>query len=71
MSEKLKEIVARAELWSDSDQRELAEYAAEIEHRRSGVYYATPEDIAAIHEAERSGVASIAAVASAFKAFRQ
>ena len=58
MSPKVKEILAHVESWPEEDQEELAEYAREIEARRLGVYHASPEELLAIDEAERSGVAS-------------
>jgi hypothetical protein len=45
--------------------------AREIEARRRGVYQATPEELRAIDEAERSGIASEEDVEAAFKSFRR
>ncbi len=50
---------------------ELAEYAREIEARRTGVYRATPEELRAIDEADRSGVATDEDVEAAFRTFRR
>jgi len=58
MMKKLKEVLERAQAWPEADQAELAEYAEEIEIRRAGKYHATPEELQALDEAERSGVAS-------------
>ena len=66
-----KELLARVENWPAEDQEELAGLAREIEARRSGVYYATPEELLAVDEAERSGIASDADVEAAFRSFRR
>jgi hypothetical protein len=54
----LKDVIEQAETWPEEDQVELAEYAREIEARRTGVYHATLEELQAIDEADRSGVAT-------------
>ena len=56
MMDKLK--LERARAWPESDQAELAEYAEQIERRHAGDYRATPDELAAIDEADRSGVAA-------------
>ena len=61
----------RAENWSREDQEELLEYAREIEARQTGVYYATPEELAAIKKVDRGGVATREEVEAAFRAFRR
>jgi hypothetical protein len=71
MSNKLKDLIDRAEHWSEADQAELANYAEEIEGRHSGQYHATPEELAAIDKADRGGTATEAQVAAAFRAFRR
>ena len=53
------------------DQAELAECAQEIESRRAGKYHATQEELQALDEAERSGVASKEEVEAAFRTFRR
>ena len=65
------DILQRVETWPQEDQEELAEIAREIEARRRGVYRATPEELRAIDEAERSGTASDEEVEAAFKTFRR
>jgi hypothetical protein len=74
MIRNLKEVLARAENWPESDQAELVELAREIEARRSGVYDATPEELAAIDEAlgqiARGERASKEEVEAAFAKFR-
>jgi hypothetical protein len=70
MMNKLKEVLERARTWPESDQAELAEYAEQIESRHAADYHATPEELAAIDEADRSGVAAEKEVEAAFKTFR-
>ena len=49
MNKLLKEVIEHAETWPREDQEELAEYAREIEARRTGIY--------AMSDDERSSVA--------------
>jgi toxin ParE1/3/4 len=58
MNQIITDILHRAESWPQENQEELAEVAREIEARRSGVYRPTAEELHALDEAERSGVAS-------------
>ena len=71
---RLEEVLERAKSWPESDQEELVELARDIEARRSGVYHATPEELAAIDEAlgqvARGEVASKEEVEAAFAKFR-
>ena len=46
----LADILQRAESWPQEDQEALAEYAREIEARRTGVYRLTEEERAAVRE---------------------
>jgi hypothetical protein len=71
MSPNVKEILLRVEAWPEEDQQELAEIVRNIEARRSGVYHATPEELAAIDEAENSGIATEEEVEAAFRTFRR
>jgi hypothetical protein len=71
MSPSTKKILEQVESWPPEDQEELAEYARDIEARRSGVYRATPEELQVVDEAERSGVALEEEVEAAFHAFRR
>ena len=71
MSPDAKEILKQAESWPEEDQEELAQYAREIEARRTGTYRATREELPAIDEAEQSGVATDAEVEAAFRTFRR
>jgi hypothetical protein len=70
MSPSTKKLLEQVEAWPPEDQEELAEYVRDIEARRTGVYHATPEELKAIDEAERSGVALDDEVEAAFRAFR-
>jgi hypothetical protein len=67
---KFKEVWERVKHWPESDQAALAEYAEQIESRRSGDYHATAEELRAIDEADRSGVATASEVEAAFSTFR-
>jgi hypothetical protein len=72
MITKLKEILERADTWPEHLQAELAEIALEMEAAmHGGRYRATPEELQAIDEADRSGVASDAQVEDAFATFRR
>jgi hypothetical protein len=57
------------------DQEELAEYARDLEARRTGVYHATPEELEAIDEGLRASaegrIATEEEVEAAFRKFRQ
>jgi hypothetical protein len=48
MNRILKEVIEHAETWPQEDQEELAEYAREIEARRTGVYTMSDEERAAV-----------------------
>jgi len=71
MTPMTKKLLEQIESWPQEDQEELAEFAREIEARRTGVYRATPEELQAIDEAERSGVATDEEVEAAFRSFRR
>jgi len=72
MITKLKDILKRADSWPEHMQAELAEIALAMETAmRGGGYRATPEELQAIDEADRSGVASDAQVEDAFATFRR
>ena len=71
MMSKLKDVLERAEAWPAEAQQELAEIALEIDASVSGgPYQATEEELKALNEAERSGVANDQQVQAAFRAFR-
>ena len=44
----LKDVIEQAETWPKQDQEELAEYAREIQARRTGVYIMSDEERAAV-----------------------
>ena len=44
----LKDVIEQAESWPPQDQEELAEYAREIQARRTGVYVMSDEERAAV-----------------------
>jgi hypothetical protein len=68
----LKDVLERAETWPAEAQRELAEIALEMEAMlHASSYQASAEELAAIDEAEQSGIASAAEVEAAFAAFRR
>ncbi len=71
MSPAIKQIIERVASWPEEDQEELAKLAREIEARRSGIYMATAEELRALDEAERSGVATAEEVEAAFRSFRR
>ena len=71
MSPAAKKLLEKVESWPAEDQEELLEHARDIEARRTGVYRATPEELAAIDEAEQSGVATDEEVEAAFRSFRR
>ncbi|HEY2135187.1 MAG TPA: hypothetical protein VGH49_04825 [Xanthobacteraceae bacterium] len=74
MTPQTRKLIELVESWPQQDQEELAEFAREIEARRTGVYHATPEELEAIDEAlgqvARGEVASPEEVEAAFAKFR-
>jgi predicted transcriptional regulator len=48
MNKILKKVIEHAETWPVEDQQELAEYAREIEARRTGVYSMSDDERAAV-----------------------
>jgi hypothetical protein len=74
MNVHLKQMLARAEKWSDADQEELAQAALEIESRRR-VYHATPDELRAIDEGlaavARGDIATEAEAEAVFAKFRR
>jgi hypothetical protein len=68
----LREVLQRAETWPEEAQEDLAQIAREIDAQLAGrAYHATPEELAALDEADRSGLASEEEVEAAFKSFRR
>ena len=50
MTETLRDLLAHAETWPREDQDELAEYAREIEARRTGIYKMSEDERAAVSQ---------------------
>ena len=75
MTPMTKRLLEQVESWPQEDQEELAEYAREIEARRTGVYHATAEELEAIDEAlgqvARGEVASREEIEASFAKFRR
>lgn len=69
-AQRLETLLHDARSWPEEDQDELVEVARDIEARRAGIYRATAEELAAIDEADRSGIASDEEVEAAFAMFR-
>jgi hypothetical protein len=74
MTINLRNVLARAEKWSEQDQEELAQAALEIEARRHGMYRATPEELRALDDAmaavQRGDIASDEEVEAVFAKYR-
>ncbi len=71
MNKALKDLMTRAEKWPERAQEELVQVGLEIEAEQSGVYHATPEELDAIDQADRSGTATDGEVEAAFRKFRR
>ncbi len=71
MTTTTKTLLEQVATWPQEDQDELVELARDIEARRSGVYRATQEELKALDEADRSGVATDEEVEAAFRTFRR
>jgi hypothetical protein len=71
MSPVLKELLNDIDSWPEEDQWELVAAARDIEARRTGVYRATADELKALDEADRSGIATEQEVEAAFRSFRQ
>ena len=67
----LKDVIRQAETWPEEDQAELAEYAREIQARRTGVYIMSDEERDAVRrglaQADRGEFVSDEVVAEADK----
>jgi hypothetical protein len=50
MNSILKEVIEHAATWPQEDQEELAEYAREIEARRSGIYTMSDDERAMVRK---------------------
>jgi len=71
MTTKTKKLFERVSSWPEEDIERLDEAARQIEAWRNGEYDATDEELRAIDEADRSGVATQAEVEAAFRTFRK
>ncbi len=68
----LQDVLQRVEAWPEEAQKDLAEIAREIDAQLAGrEYHASAEELEALDEAERSGIASDEEVEAAFKSFRR
>jgi hypothetical protein len=67
----LKDVIEQAETWPQQDQEDLAEYAREIQARRTGVYIMSDDERAAVArglaQADRGEFVSDEVVAEADK----
>ena len=70
MSPTISKILQQVAGWPEEDQQELAEAARDIEARRRGTYVATADELQAVDEAERGGLANNDAVEAALRSFR-
>lgn len=50
MTKMLRDLLAQAESWPREDQEDLAEYAREIEARRTGIYTMSEDERAAVRQ---------------------
>jgi hypothetical protein len=50
MTKMLRDLLAQAESWPRADQEELAEYAREIEARRTGIYTMSDDERTAVRQ---------------------
>ncbi|MGV8840979.1 MAG: hypothetical protein ACWA6X_11820 [Bauldia sp.] len=69
MNKVLTDLLRRAESWPAHVQNELVEFANELEHNLAEPYILSPEEIEALDDAEKSGIASPAEVEAAFARF--
>jgi len=71
MNKILKEVIEQAATWPEEDQEKLAEYAREIEARRSGIYTMSDDERAMVRkglaEADRGEFVSDELLAQADK----
>jgi hypothetical protein len=68
----LTDVLRRVEAWPEEAQEQLAEIAREIDAQLAGgAYHALEDELKALDEAERGGLASEAEVEAAFATFRR
>jgi hypothetical protein len=70
MSPSTEKLLERVASWPEEDIAELEETMRLIEARRAGHHRASADELKAIEEAERSGIASDEEVEAAFRTFR-
>jgi hypothetical protein len=70
MSPSTEKLIERVASWPEEDVAELEEAMRLIEARRARRYRASADELKAIEEAERSGIASDEEVEAAFRTFR-
>jgi hypothetical protein len=51
----LQDAIEHAAAWPEEDQAELADYARDIEARRTGIYVLSDDERAALRDARRGG----------------
>jgi hypothetical protein len=75
MNAHFKNVLSRAEAWSDQEQEELVQVALAIEARRHGLYHASAEELKAIDEGpaaiERGDIASDEEIEAIFAKYRR
>jgi hypothetical protein len=70
--EQVKAVLEQVLTWPRERQEQLAEIALEMEAElRDRAYHAIPEELQAVDEADRSGVATDEEVEAAFRTFRR
>lgn len=67
MNAAAKDLIQKIAGWPEEDQQELADFAREIEARRTGVYVLSDNERAAIADARRGAFASDAEAAAFWK----
>jgi hypothetical protein len=72
MTNCLKDVLERVKTWPEQAQAELAEIALDMEVAlHGGSYRASPEELQAIDEADRGGIALDEEIEAAFVTFRR
>jgi hypothetical protein len=72
MTNNLKDVLERVKTWPEQAQAELAEIALDMEVAlHGGSYRASPEELQAIDEADRGGIALDEEIEAAFVTFRR
>ncbi|HVZ14444.1 MAG TPA: hypothetical protein VG894_08300 [Bauldia sp.] len=72
MNKKLHDLLVRAETWPEAAQEALAEVGLEIEAETGReIYHASPDELAAVDDADRSELASPEEIAAALAKLRR